>query len=216
MSKRLLTEYLAPISSNQTIITEGDASGKGKHMYMVGMFIEGEIRNHNGRIYPAREIERAVKTLNETIQKNGSVLGEADHPADLKINLDRVSHMITEMWIENNKDGHGKLKLLPTPMGELIKTMLQAEVKLGVSSRGSGDVNDYDGKVSGFEIITVDIVATPSAPNAWPTAIYESLMNMKHGHKYIDNTKHEDINDIKVQKYIKETMIKLVKDLKLK
>lgn len=214
MSKRLLTEYLSPISSKQSIITEDNKNG-GKHMYMTGLFIQGNVRNHNGRIYPAREIERAVKTLNETIQQNGSVLGEADHPADLKINLDRVSHMITEMWISGD-DGHGKLKLLPTPMGELIKTMLQAEVKLGVSSRGSGDVNDYDGKVSGFEIITVDIVATPSAPNAWPTAIYESLMNMKHGHKYIDNTKHEDINDIKVQKYIKETMIKLVKDLKLK
>lgn len=214
MSKRLLTEYLSPISSNQTVITEGDATS-GKNLYMKGLFIQGDVRNANGRVYPAREIERAVKALNETIQQNGSVLGEADHPADLKINLDRVSHMITEMWMDK-ADGHGKLKLLPTPMGELIKSMLQAEVKLGVSSRGSGDVSEYDGKVSGFEIVTVDIVATPSAPNAWPTAVFESLMNMKHGHKYIDNMHGENYQDAKVQKYIKETMIKLVKDLKLK
>jgi len=95
--------------------------------------------------------------------------------------------------------------------------MLESGVKLGVSSRGSGNVNDMDGKVSDFEIITVDIVAQPSAPNAYPKAIYESLMNMKHGHRVIPNLKGMNINkDVKAQKYLQEQVVKLIKDLKIK
>ena len=111
-----------------------------------------------------KEIETAVKTLNEQITGGYSVLGEVDHPDDLKINLDRVSHMITEMWMDG-PNGFGKLKILPTPMGQLVKTMLESGVKLGVSSRGSGNVNEANGHVSDFEIVTVDVVAQPSAPH---------------------------------------------------
>jgi hypothetical protein len=162
------------------------------------------------------EIEKAVDTLNKQITEGYSVLGEVDHPDDLKINLDRVSHMINNMWMDG-ANGFGKLKILPTPMGQLIKTMLESGVKLGVSSRGSGNVNDMDGKVSDFEIITVDIVAQPSAPNAYPKAIYESLMNMKHGHRVIPNLKGMNINkDVKAQKYLQEQVVKLIKDLKIK
>jgi hypothetical protein len=124
--------------------------------------------------------------------------------------------MITSMWMDG-PNGFGKLKILPTPMGQLVRTMLESGVKLGVSSRGSGNVNDMDGKVSDFEIITVDIVAQPSAPNAYPKAIYESLLNMKHGHKVLTNLKGTNINkDIKVQKYLQEQVVKLIKDLKIK
>src|SRR6056300_532893 len=129
----------------------------GKDLYMKGICIQGGVRNANQRVYPVNEIGRAVKTLNDQISGGYSVLGEVDHPEGLNINLDRVSHMITDMWMDG-PNGYGKLKILPTPMGQLVQTMLESGVKLGVSSRGSGNVNDLDGRVSDFEIITVDIV----------------------------------------------------------
>jgi hypothetical protein len=180
---------------------------------MKGIFIQGGVKNANERIYPVSEIENAVKTLNEQMAEGHSVLGEVDHPDDLKINLDRVSHMITSMWMDG-ANGFGKLKILPTPMGELVKTMLQSGVKLGVSSRGSGNVNDMDGKVSDFEIVTVDIVAQPSAPNAYPKAIYEGMQNMKYGHKVLEIAK-DARGDKKVQRFLKEEVKRLIKDLKI-
>jgi hypothetical protein len=99
-------------------------------------------------------------------------------------------------------------------MGQLVRTMSESGVKLGVSSRGSGNVNDSDGKVSDFEIITVDIVAQPSAPNAYPKAIYESLMNMKHGHRMLEIAK-EAKGDKKVQSYLKNEVVRLIKELKI-
>ena len=206
-----LREHLTFDRANMVVESEGD--GDKKNLYMKGIFIQGGVKNANERVYPVPEIESAVGTLNEQITNGYSVLGEVDHPDDLKINLDRVSHMITSMWMDG-ANGFGKLKILPTPMGELVKTMLQSGVKLGVSSRGSGNVNDYDGKVSDFEIVTVDIVAQPSAPNAYPKAIYEGLMNMKNGHKLLDIAKDSQ-GDKKVQKYLKEEVMRLIKDLKI-
>lgn len=197
--------------SNANMIVEG--SQDGKELYMKGICIQGGVKNANERVYPVTEIESAVKTLNEQISGGYSVLGEVDHPDDLKINLDRVSHMITEMWMDG-PNGHGKMKILPTPMGQLVKTMLESGVKLGVSSRGSGNVNESDGKVSDFEIITVDIVSQPSAPNAYPTAIYEGLMNMRHGHKVLEMAREAN-GDAKVQRYLKGEVMKLIKDLKI-
>lgn len=184
-----------------------------KTLYMKGIFIQGGVKNANERIYPVNEIENAVDTLNKQISEGYSVLGEVDHPDDLKINLDRVSHMITSMWMDG-ANGFGKLKILPTPMGQLVRTMLESGVKLGVSSRGSGNVNDMDGRVSDFEIITVDIVAQPSAPNAYPKAIYESLMNMKHGHKVLEIAK-EVQGDKRVQRFLGEEVKRLINELKL-
>jgi hypothetical protein len=195
------------------MVVESVSEGDKKHLYMKGIFIQGGVKNANERVYPVAEIEVAVQTLNEQITSGYSVLGEVDHPDDLKINLDRVSHMITSMWMDG-ANGFGKLKILPTPMGELVTTMLQSGVKLGVSSRGSGNVDDMNGKVSDFEIVTVDIVAQPSAPNAYPKAIYEGMMNMKHGHKLLDIAK-DARGDKKVEKYLKEEVMRLIKDLKI-
>jgi hypothetical protein len=194
------------------VIESADENG-GKNLYMKGIFIEGGVENANKRVYPVREIEKAVSTINEQIKGGYSVLGEVDHPDDLKINLDRVSHMITDMWMDG-PCGHGKLKILPTPMGELVKSMLTSGVKLGVSSRGSGNVNESSGHVSDFEIITVDIVAQPSAPHAYPKAIYEGLMNMRGGAQVFEMAKDAS-TDQKVQKYMKEAVVRLIKDLKL-
>lgn len=195
------------------IVTEASDGPAGKDLYMKGIFIQGGVKNANQRVYPVAEITRAVGTLNEQVKTGYSVLGECDHPDDLKINLDRVSHMITEMWMDG-ANGFGKLKLLPTPMGNIIKAMLESGVKLGVSSRGSGNVNESDGSVSDFEIVTVDIVAQPSAPNAYPKAIYESLLNMKHGHNVLEIAR-ESGGDYKVQKFLKDEIIRLIKDMKV-
>jgi len=197
-----------------SMVVESEGEGNKKSLYMKGIFIQGGVRNANERVYPVSEIESAVNALNEQVQGGYSVLGEVDHPDDLKINLDRVSHMITQMWMDG-ANGFGKLKILPTPMGELVSTMLQSGVKLGVSSRGSGNVNDANGHVSDFEIVTVDIVAQPSAPNAYPKAIYESLMNMKNGHRTLEIAKDAQSN-AKVQRYLKEEVMRLISDLKIK
>lgn len=218
-ASRYLRENLNFNDAN--VVVESVSGDHGKNFYMKGIFIMGGIRNANERVYPVDEIERAVAQLNEQIKGGNSVLGEVDHPDDLKINLDRVSHMIQEMWIDG-PNGYGKLKILPTPMGDVISKMLGSGVKLGVSSRGSGNVDDMSGKVSDFEIVTVDIVAQPSAPNAYPKAIYESLMNQKHGHRILENLKEYRngsktlAEDRMIQQYLSESVVKLIKDLKLK
>jgi hypothetical protein len=195
------------------VLSEDSADGKGKTLYMKGIFIEGGVKNANQRVYPVHEIEKAVSTINTQVKEGYSVLGEVDHPDDLKINLDRVSHMIESMWMDG-PCGHGKLKILPTPMGKLVEAMITSGVKLGVSSRGSGNVNEGSGHVSDFEIITVDIVAQPSAPHAYPKAIYEGMMNMRGGAQLFEMAREASQNQ-KVQKYVQEGIKRLIQDLKL-
>ena len=190
--------------------TENDKGGKD--LYMKGICIQGGVKNANQRVYPVTEISRAVNTLNDQITGGYSVLGEVDHPEGLNINLDRVSHMITEMWMDG-PNGYGKLKVLPTPMGNLVKTMLESGVKLGVSSRGSGNVTeDGSGQVSDYEIITVDVVAQPSAPGAYPTPIYEHLLNARGGYQAL-RIAREVQGDAKAQNYLKESLINIIKGL---
>ena len=210
---RYLKEQLSFTQARIELLTEEAADGSGKSLYMKGICIEGDKVNANGRIYPAHEIRKAVDTINGQIKEGHSVLGEVDHPEDLKINLDRASHIIEHMWCEG-AIGYGKLKIIPTPMGQLVKTMLDSGVKLGVSSRGSGNVDDRTGHVSDFEIVTVDVVAQPSAPNAYPKAIYEGLMNMKYGHRLLEVAR-EAGTDNKVQRYLRSEVVKLIRDLKI-
>jgi len=205
-----LREHLS-FDQARCILEESDDKN-GKNLWLKGICIQGGIRNANQRVYPVNEISNAVKTLNDQIQNGYSVLGEVDHPDDLKVNLDRVSHMITDMWMENN-NGYGKMKILPTPMGNLIKTMLESGVKLGVSSRGSGNVNESTGEVSDFEIITVDIVAQPSAPGAYPTPVYEHLMNNRGGYAAW-RVAQEVKEDPKAQKYLQESLLRIIQGLK--
>ena len=209
---RYLREDLTFNQANIQVLEESDVAG-GKNLYLKGICIEGDKRNANDRIYPRHEIMKAVETINEQIRDGNSVLGEVDHPDDLKINLDRVCHAVEGMWMDGHA-GCGKLKILPTPMGNLIKTLLQSGVKLGVSSRGSGNVDDRTGHVSDFEIVTIDVVAQPSAPNAYPQAIYEGLMNMRHGHKIMEIARESGESD-KVQRYLRQEIKRLIKDLKI-
>ena len=209
MKKLTLAEHLSYDQAKIVLESEEGADGK-KSLHLNGICIQGDIRNANQRVYSSQEIGRAVKTLNEQIAGGYSVLGEVDHPEDLRINLDRVSHMITKMWMDG-PNGYGKLKLLPTPMGQLIETMLTSGVKLGVSSRGSGEV-DGQGNVQGFEIITVDVVAQPSAPGAYPTPVYEHLMNNQGGYQAF-KIAQEVQGDPQAQKYLKESLMKIIKGL---
>ena len=205
-----LREHLTYDQARIQVLHEGK---EGKDLYMKGICIQGGIKNANERVYPVQEIAKATKTLNDQISSGYSVLGEVDHPDDLKINLDRVSHMITEMWMDG-PNGYGKMKILPTPMGQLVKTMLESGVKLGVSSRGSGNISEYgNGEVSDFEIITVDVVAQPSAPGAYPTPIYEHLLNTKGGNM-AKGLAAEVRNDARAQKHLKDALTHIIKDLK--
>ena len=207
-----LTETLTFDQANMVVEhTENDSGGKD--LYLKGICIQGGVRNANQRVYPVNEISRAVNTLNDQIKGGYSVLGEVDHPEGLNVNLDRVSHMITEMWMDG-PNGYGKLKIIPTPMGQLIQTMIQNGVKLGVSSRGSGNVkDDGSGEVSEFEIITVDAVAQPSAPGAYPTPIYEHLMDTRGGYKALQLAQ-ELKGDTKAQKYLKESLVNIINGLR--
>ena len=211
---RYLQEHLSFTQARAEVLLEEAKDGSGqKTMKLKGICIEGGVRNANERVYPVQEIAKAVDTVNEQIKTGHSVLGEVDHPDDLKINLDRVSHMIENMWMDGPA-GMGTLKILPTPMGELVKTMLISGVKLGVSSRGSGNVNDANGHVSDFEIVTVDVVAQPSAPNAYPTAIYEGLLNHVGGQRLLEMFK-DPANSNKAQRYVKNEVMRLIRGLKI-
>jgi len=207
-----LYEYLPFDKVHAELYEEDNKRTGGKDLCMKGIFIQGDVRNQNQRVYPVREIARAVNSITEKLSGGQSVMGELDHPEELSINLDRVSHLITEMWMEG-ADGYGKLKIVSTPMGNIVRTLLQSGAKLGVSSRGSGNVSD-DGAVSDFEIITVDIVAQPSAPNAFPRTVYESLYNMKGGSRVIATAK-EALTEASAQKQLVKDLHRFINELKI-
>jgi hypothetical protein len=207
----VLIERLSHNQANvQSRIVESDDGSKS--MFMEGIFVQGDVKNANQRVYPVKEIKRAVESVQAKIKEGFPVLGECDHPPELTVNVDRVSHIIENMWMDG-PNGFGKLKIVPTPMGNIIRTLIESGATLGVSSRGSGEV-DHSGNVSNYEIITVDIVAQPSAPDAYPKAIYEGLMNMNGGYdtwKLAQNVQ----NDKDAQKYLSKEIVKFIRELKL-
>ena len=193
------------------IVTE--STQDGKNLFMQGIFVQGDKRNQNSRVYPVTEISKAVKAIQEKIETGYSVLGETDHPDDLQVNLDRVSHIIEKMWMDG-QDGYGRLKLLPTPMGNICKTLIENGVKLGVSSRGSGNVTE-SGNVSEFEIQTVDLVANPSAPDAYPDPLYEQIMNGKRGNILLDVATAVN-NDSIANQYLQKEVLKFIEKLDIR
>jgi hypothetical protein len=207
----LLQEHLTFNKAKMQLMHEDDNSTPGgKKLYMSGIFIQGGIKNHNERVYPVSEIKGAVDFINQQISDDLSICGELDHPAELNINLDRVSHIITQMWMDGPA-GMGKLQILPTPMGNIVRTLLESGVKLGVSSRGSGNVNE-SGEVSDFQIVTVDIVARPSAPNAYPVPVYETLNNKRS--KVVEDLAQAVQHDQRAKDYLKQELMSWVKNLK--
>jgi hypothetical protein len=213
MKQNLLIEHLSYDAAKAELITESATDNNDKKLYMKGIFIQGVIRNNNGRIYPVNEIRNAVTQINESIKQDNGVLGECDHPNELQIHLDRVSHKIIEMQVHGN-DGVGKIQILPTPSGNIIRTLLESGSKLGVSSRGYGDVAD-NGEVSNFEILTVDIVAKPSAPNAYPVPMYEAWMLSGKKGAEIRDLAESMRDDPRAQQYLKKILLGWINELKL-
>ena len=199
---------MSPEQSKVQIMESED----GRDLFMKGLFIQGDVKNQNGRIYPKDEIANAVESVRSRLSQGETVMGELDHPEELQINLDRVSHIITDMSVDE-ANGLGKLKIIDTPMGNIARALLKAGAKLGVSSRGSGNV-DGSGKVSDFDIVTVDIVAQPSAPDAYPKTIYESLFNMRGGAQIFD-TATALTQDKSAEKHLMNEITKFINELKL-
>ena len=168
---KLITEEV----SNVKIITEG--KGSSKKLYIEGVFLQGNIKNRNGRMYPVETLAREVNRYNEAFVGKGRALGELGHPDGPTVNLDRVSHKITSL-VQEGDNFRGKAQLLNTPMGKIASSLLDEGVMLGVSSRGVGSLReDRDGcKVVGEDFMlatAADIVADPSAPDAFVSGIME-------------------------------------------
>lgn len=202
---QILVEELSPLESR--VVQE--SSSDGKNMWLNGVCMQSSIKNRNGRNYPIVEISRAVSEAQQRIKENNGIFGELDHPQTLSINSDRISHVITEMWMNGN-DAYGKAKLLNTPMGLIAQELVRSGVKIGVSSRGAGNVTE-SGDVSGFQFITYDIVITPSAPGATPGLVYESL-DSKVGKRVL--TLAEQVREDKAaQKYFKQEILKFISQI---
>ena len=168
---KLITEEV----SNVKIITEG--KGSNKKLYIEGVFLQGNIKNRNGRMYPVETLAREVNRYNEAFVGKGRALGELGHPDGPTVNLDRVSHKITSL-VQEGDNFRGKAQLLNTPMGKIASSLLDEGVMLGVSSRGVGSLReDRSGcKVVGEDFMlatAADIVADPSAPDAFVSGIME-------------------------------------------
>ena len=162
---KLITEEISSVK----FVTEG--KGSSKKMYIEGTFLQGEIKNRNGRMYPVSTLAKEVGRYNESFVNKGRALGELGHPDGPTVNLDRVSHKIVSLRQEGN-NFVGKAQLLDTPMGKIAKSLLDEGVMLGVSSRGIGSIKeDTNGvKVVGEDFMlatAADIVADPSAPDAF-------------------------------------------------
>lgn len=150
--------------------------GKNKQQYIKGIFMQSDIQNQNGRVYPFSVLQNEVKNYNNKYVKESRALGELGHPSGPTINLDRVSHIITELY-EDGKNFIGKAKIMDTPNGKIVKNLIESGVRLGVSSRGLGSVKSNKSGVNevqkDFVLSTVDIVSDPSAPDAFVNGIME-------------------------------------------
>jgi hypothetical protein len=204
---KLITESIEDIR----ILTE-EKDGE-KHLYIEGVFLQSEIKNRNGRIYPFDVLNKEVERYSEEYVKAGRALGELGHPDGPTVNLDRVSHKITSLKAEGN-NFMGKARILDTPMGKIAKSLLGEGVKLGVSSRGMGSLKEENGVKyvsDDFMLATAaDIVADPSAPDAFVNGIMEGKEWVWEGgllrERQIQEMKKEIDNSSKVE--LEEKMLK--------
>ena len=193
---KLITEQIEDVQ----VITEG--TGADKKLYIEGVFLQSELKNRNGRVYPFQVLEREVNRYNEEYVKTKRALGELGHPDGPTVNLDRVSHRITELRSEGN-NFMGKAQILDTPMGKIAKSLLGEGVQLGVSSRGMGSIDrreDTAYVMDDFMLATAaDIVADPSAPDAFVNGIME-------GKEWVwDNGILKESKVAKYQRYMSES-----------
>ena len=210
---KLITEEIASVK----FITEG--KGAKKKMYIEGVFLQGDIKNRNGRMYPVQTLAKEVGRYNESFVKKGRALGELGHPEGPTVNLDRVSHKIVSLKQEGN-NFKGKAQLLETPMGKIAKSLIAEGVTLGVSSRGVGSLKeDSDGcKVVGEDFMlatAADIVADPSAPDAFVSGIMEGKEWVWEGgilRESLASQTKKHINTLVDQKRLEEHKLNLFND----
>ena len=210
---KLITEEV----SNVKIITEG--KGSSKKLYIEGVFLQGDIKNRNGRMYPVQTLAKEVNRYNEAFVGKGRALGELGHPDGPTVNLDRVSHKITSL-VQEGDNFRGKAQLLNTPMGKIASSLLDEGVMLGVSSRGVGSLKeDRNGcKVVGEDFMlatAADIVADPSAPDAFVSGIMEGKEWIWEGgilREQIASQTKKRINTLIDQKRLEEHKLQLFND----
>jgi hypothetical protein len=206
---KLITEEIESVQ----VLTE-TVNGK-KTLYIQGVFLQSECVNRNGRLYPFQIMEREVKRYNENYVQKGRALGELGHPDGPTVNLDRVSHKITSLTCEG-KNFIGKAQILSTPMGKIAESLLNSGVCLGVSSRGIGSLrennNGYKEVGEDFMLATAaDIVADPSAPDAFVQVIMEGvewIYDASRNNWLIENTKNK-INNLVDQKLLEDYKLSL-------
>ena len=167
---KLITELTEDIKYIKENVGNGD-----KNYFIEGVFMQSDVKNRNGRIYPKNTLAKETnRYINEYVNK-GRALGELNHPTGPTVNLDRVSHIVKELH-ENGKSIYGKAKVLDTPMGKIVKNLIDEGAQLGVSTRGMGSLkakNGYQEVQEDFMLAAIDIVADPSAPNAFVNGIME-------------------------------------------
>lgn len=198
MKQQILIERLNPIQA--ALVESRDAT---KNLYLSGRMMAAEQKNLNQRIYPRGEIEKAVALINERAKVQEYVAGELNHPDNLSIDLKNVSHIITEAYMDGD-NAIGKCKIMDTPSGQIVKALIEGGLKLGVSSRGTGNVTN-EGIVEDFSFVTVDIVAQPSGPGCYPDVVRESVENLK----IMDLAEAVRV-DPKAQKYFKDEIQKFI------
>ena len=204
---KLITESIEDV---QVLVEE--SNGK-KNLYIEGVFLQGDIKNRNGRVYPFNVLEREVGRYNESYVAAGRALGELGHPDGPTVNLDRVSHKIVSLKAEGS-NFIGKAQILSTPMGSIARNLLESGVKLGVSSRGMGSIEEKNGANyvrDDFMLATAaDIVADPSAPDAFVNGIME-------GKEWVwDNGILKESKAAKYQRYISESTRRNIEERSLK
>lgn len=193
-------------------ITESDKGDK--KMYLKGVFMEAESPNRNGRIYKKDEMKREVDRVSAMFEQGNYMLGTLDHEASLEVSLKNVSHKITDLKMEGNQV-IGKAEVLEkTQAGGILKGLMESGVKVGVSSRGKGQLNE-SGQVSNFHLVTIDAVAMPSAHNAYPESIMESLNAYKRG-EIVNDLAEAVLYDQNAQKYFLTEMQKFIETMKLR
>lgn len=201
MKQQILIERLNPVIA--ALVESRDVE---KNLYLSGRLMAAEEKNLNQRIYPHAEINKAVALINEKAKVGEFVAGELNHPDNLSIDLKNVSHIITEAYMDGNA-AIGKCKILNTPSGMIVKSLIEGGLKLGVSSRGTGNVTN-EGIVEDFSFVTVDIVAQPSGPGCYPDVVREGIESPK-----IMTLAEAVLHDPKAQKYFKTEIMKFIESI---
>ena len=196
MSKKLLREFYALCEGGicEDLLTEGEKMEMQQGaLYLSGRLQTADKQNGNGRVYPYEVLKREMENYNKIVEDNRAC-GELDHPDDSVVNLKNVSHIITKIWWEG-KDVLGKIKVLDTPSGRILKDLVKAGVKLGISSRGLGSVTESNGGTvtveSDFQLICFDMVSEPSTPDAYMYPKGQGSMSAR-----LREVKDNNINDL--------------------